>query len=91
VEYDFFLEQSWNPETFQTAEFIGFSWHGSPRRIPRPNQLGDIHYVWIEDMDVGPGSLQLVLLRKRKWKEKVRALAGESGLELLESEAAPVP
>lgn len=91
VEYDFFLEQSWDPDAFQTAECIGFSWHGGSERIPRPKQLGDIHYVWIEGLEVGPGSLQLVLLRKRKWKEKVRALAGESVLELLESEASPIP
>jgi predicted Zn-dependent protease with MMP-like domain len=87
VEYDFFLEQSWEPEAFGVAEVIGFSWHGAPKRIPRPDVLGDIHYIWIKGLEVGPGSLQLVLLRKRKWRERVRKLGGEGALELWESEA----
>jgi len=87
VEYDFFLEQSWEPEAFAVAQVIEFSWHGASEQIPRPDVLGDIHYVWIKGLEVGPGSLQLVLLRKRKWKERVKALRGERAMELWESEA----
>jgi len=87
VEYDFFLEQSWEPEAFAVAQVIEFSWHGASEQIPRPDVLGDIHYVWIKGLEVGPGSLQLVLLRKRKWKERVKALRGERAQELWESEA----
>lgn len=91
VEYDYFLEQSWELEAFEETELIGFSWHGAPKRVARPNELGDIHYVWIKGLEVGPGSLQLVLLRKRKWKDNVRALRGGGVLELWESEAELVP
>jgi len=87
VEYDFFLEQRWDPEAFEVAEVIEFSWHGVPKRVPRPDALGDIHYIWIKGLEVGPGSLQLVLLRKLKWKERVRSLRGEGALEWWESEA----
>lgn len=87
VEYDFFLEQSWEPEAFAVAQVIEFSWHGASEQIPRPDVLGDIHYVWIKGLEVGPGALQLVLLRKRKWKERVRALRVERAMELWESEA----
>lgn len=87
VEYDFFLEQSWEPEAFAVARVIEFSWHGASEQIPRPDVLGDIHYVWIKGLEVGPGALQLVLLRKRKWKERVRALRVERAMELWESEA----
>lgn len=87
VEYDFFLEQSWEPEAFAVAQVIEFSWHGASEQIPRPDVLGDIHYVWIKGLEVGPGALQLVLLRKRKWKERVRVLRVERAMELWESEA----
>jgi len=87
VEYDFFLEQIWEEEAFEVAEVIEFSWHGAPKRIPRPDLLGDVHYIWIKGLEVGPGSLQLVLLRKRRWKERVKKLGGEGTLELWESEA----
>ncbi len=87
VEYDFFLEQLWEAGTFGEAEWVEFSWHGQGFRIPRPETLGDVHYVWVDGVDVGPGALQLVLLRKRSWKERLKGLREERELELWESEA----
>jgi predicted Zn-dependent protease with MMP-like domain len=87
VEYDFFLEQSWDPEAFAKAESIDFLWHGTKRQIPRPSKLGDLHYIWVNGLEVGPGSLQIVLLRKRKLKERMRAPRNGGTLDLLESEA----
>ncbi len=86
VEYDFFLELPWEPGDFEAAEFIEFPWHGALHRIPRPEVLGDIHFVWIQGLEVGPGSLQLVLVRKRRWKERIKALGKEGVLDLWESE-----
>lgn len=94
VEYDFFLEQLWDEEAFEAALWIEFSWHGGKWRIPRPPELGDLHYVWIDGVDVGPGALQLVLLRKRGWRERLRGLgrgrAEEDGPRIWESEATAV-
>jgi predicted Zn-dependent protease with MMP-like domain len=87
VEYDYFLEQLWDPVDFLAAEVVEFPWHGAQRRIPRPEVLGDIHFVWIHGLEVGPGSLQLVLLRKRGWTERMKALGAKEGLEMWESEA----
>jgi hypothetical protein len=74
VEYDFFIEQVWTAPDFEAAEGIRFPWHGREWRIPKPEVLGDIHYVWVTGLEVGPGSLQLVLVRKRGWKERLKGL-----------------
>jgi len=86
VEYDFFLEQAWTEEDFEGARSIEFSWHGARYRIPRPERLGDIHYVWVRGVEVGPGALQMVLVRKRGLKERLRGVKGGGEAELWESE-----
>jgi predicted Zn-dependent protease with MMP-like domain len=93
VEYDFFLEQVWRAEAFETADFIEFSWHGVDYRVRRPETLGDLHYLWVQGMEVGAGALQIVLVRKRGWRERVGGGGSKEGLELWESEgvAEPVP
>jgi predicted Zn-dependent protease with MMP-like domain len=86
MEYDFFLEKVWDPAESDDAETIPFSWHGLAWRIPWPESLGDVHYLWVRGPEVGPGSLQLVLIRKRSWMERVEGLATERDWELWESE-----
>jgi hypothetical protein len=86
VEYDYFIEQVWTAEGFQAATEVRFSWHGEEWWIPRPEVLGDIHYVWIAGPDVGPGSLQVVLVRSRSWRERLKGLAEDRAWELWESE-----
>ncbi len=91
VEYDFFIEQVWTPEDFEKSEALEFSWHGGAWSVPRPERLGDIHYVWIHGLDVGPGSLQLVLLQKRSFKERLGRWRGDHTPELLESDLEVIP
>jgi predicted Zn-dependent protease with MMP-like domain len=92
VEYDFFLEQLWRKEDFEKAgTTIVFPWHGRRYSIPRPERLGDIHYLWVEGVEVGVGSLQLVLVRKRSWKERLKGAHRGRGLELWESEVEATP
>ncbi|MFC1660660.1 hypothetical protein ACFL3S_04210 [Gemmatimonadota bacterium] len=86
VEYDFFIEKTWTPEEVDAAREIRFKWHGKEWQIPRPEFLGDIHYVWITGVDSGPGALQVVLVRKRGWKERMKDLKEDRELELWESE-----
>ncbi len=86
VEYDFFLEQVWSQEDFDAAEAVEFTWHGSRERVPRPEVLGDVHYVWVEGLDVGPGMLQLVLIRRRSLRERWKWLRGGASPGLYESE-----
>lgn len=91
VEYDFFLEQEWDEDDFEKAPWIEFSWHGNRWRIPRPETLGDLHYVWVWGVDVGPGTLQLVLVRKRGWRRLLREWRRREEPELWESEAEAEP
>jgi hypothetical protein len=84
VEYDFFLEQEWSSEAFESAEVIEFSWHGEAFRVPRPSVLGDLHFIWIQGLEIGPGSLQLVLVRRRGWMKSL-ASGKVSDLVLYES------
>ncbi len=87
VEYDFFLEQHLTQEEFETAASIEFGWHGERYRVPRPETQGDVHYLWVNGVEVGPGTLQVVLIRKRGLREKLRSWkAGGRGLSLWESE-----
>ncbi len=91
VERSFYLEQVWRVEAFERAERIAFEWHGTRYRIPRPERLGDVHFVWIEGADTGPASLELVLVRRRSWWEDVRRLGSMYRPVVLESEAEAEP
>jgi hypothetical protein len=86
VEYDFFIEQYWALEEFEAAREVRFQWHGREWRIDRPGTLGDIHYVWLTGLDTGPGLLQLVLVRKRPWTERLQHLGRGREWEIWESE-----
>jgi len=94
VETHFFVEQRWTPPAFQAVSEVRFSWAGTRWSIPRPSQLGDLHYVWIDGVDMGADTLQLVLVRKHSMRESLRGLLGRpdrADLELWESEALAVP
>lgn len=91
VEYDFFLEQSWTRDAFEATSWIRFSWHGVEYRMARPGTLGDLHYVWVSGVEVGPGALQLVLVRRRGLRERIRGPGKGVGLDLWESEGHAEP
>jgi hypothetical protein len=90
VEYDFFIEQAWSNPDFVGATELRFSWHGREWRLPRPQALGDVHYVWVRGVPVGPGALQLVLVRRLSWRERLRGLGRDREWVLWESEAVAV-
>jgi hypothetical protein len=90
VEYDVYIEQRWSDAAFEAASTLVFDWDGARWSIPRPEALGDLHWVWIHGVDAGGGWLQLVLVRERPLLARIRGFfsSGDArGLELLESEA----
>jgi predicted Zn-dependent protease with MMP-like domain len=91
VETNWYLERAWTEADFAAAEWVEFPWQGRRWRIPRPGELGDVHFVWIEGIEVGEGTLELVLVRKRSWWEDARRLFGTSRPVVLESEAEAEP
>jgi hypothetical protein len=86
VEDQFFLEIPW-----ESGE-VDFSWRGGRYRIPAPPPEGDVHYVWIEGVDAGPGGLELVLVRKRGALGVLRDLIRRrvSEVKVWEAEAEPL-
>jgi hypothetical protein len=91
VEGDVYLEQRWKPDDFRAASRVQFEWEGRKFSIPRPEELGDIHYVWIDGIDTENTSLQLVLVRELTLWERAKRLRRSEALDLIESEATAEP
>ena len=91
VEGSLYIEQMWAPKDFHEADRIEFQWAGRLHTIPRPAALGDVHFVWLEGLERDHGSVELVLVRRRKWWEGFAGLLGRGGREVLESRAEAEP
>jgi len=89
VERDVYIEQPWRPDDFERARAIEFEWDGRCWAIDRPEELGDVHYVWIHDLDAGGGRLQLVFLRNVGGWERLWRVWRRQPPNVLESEAEP--
>ena len=80
VEDDVYIERVLRSAEFDRLEEIDFTWEGQNYRIPRPEQLGDVHFVVVEGIDA---YLQLVLVRQTSWRRRLgRVLRSESPLVL---------
>lgn len=91
VEEQAFVEQTWAEDAFEAAGELTFEWGGRQWAVPRPDRLGDVHFVWVEGVVEPPGTLELVLVRRRSWWEDVKRVLGASRPEVLESEARARP
>jgi hypothetical protein len=91
IERSWYLEQLWRADDFDQAEALHFDWRGTRYRVPRPATLGDVHFVWVEGVESGEDTLELVLVRKRSWWEDARRLLGTYKPQVLESEAVAEP
>lgn len=91
VEDDVYIEQTWNARDFGQARAVAFSWAGRSFQVDRPATLGDIHFVQIGDGGPPPPPyLELVLVRKESWMERVRRAWRRDGAEVWESAATAV-
>jgi len=82
-----FLEQSWAAEAFARVREVSFRLQCRSYRIPRPERLGDVHFVRVHGGGERIARLELVLVRERSWWEDAKRLFGSSRLEVLQSEA----
>jgi hypothetical protein len=87
VEYDVYVEQQWREKDLRTKNTIEFEWDGGRWAVPRPETLGDLHFVWVDGVGTGGGWLQLVLVRRIPFFERLRRVWGKGAPHLLESEA----
>lgn len=91
VEGAFFVERLVTAEDFASAEVIDFDFRGESWAIPRPSELGDVHFVWVENVGGGGESLEVVLIRRRRFREQVGRLLGRRETVVLESSAPAEP
>jgi predicted Zn-dependent protease with MMP-like domain len=93
VEKAWYLEQSWDESTFLKAERILFDWLGRRYAVPRPEELGDVHFVLVGGLEENEsdGFLELVLVRRRGWWEHAKRFLGLSDLVVIESDATAEP
>jgi hypothetical protein len=86
VEDHVFIEQVWKASDFEAAPELRVSWKGREWALDRPDELGDVHFVWLEGVDDAPPALELVLVRDRTWWEEVRRVVGSNRPRVLTSE-----
>jgi hypothetical protein len=91
VEGSLYIEQEWTPDDFEAAARIEFDWAGRRHAIPKPEVLGDVHFIWLDGLEDATGSVELVLARRRGWWEGVRGIFGSKGAEVFESRATAEP
>jgi hypothetical protein len=87
VEGSYYVEQPWSAENFDAAPSLELTWYGARYRVPKPEELGDVHFVWVDGVEGDHESLELVLVRKRSWWGDAKRLFGTYRPVVLESEA----
>jgi predicted Zn-dependent protease with MMP-like domain len=90
VEYDVYLEVSWEErDRGQRSAQIEFEWDGSRWAVDFPEPTADLHFVWLPDLDAGGGAVQLALVRRRGWFDRLRRALKGASWAWAESEATP--
>jgi hypothetical protein len=89
IEQDYYVEQLWRADDFERSESIELTWRGRRYRLPRPERLGDVHFVFLGELGPGADQVELVLVRRRSWWRDLARLTGASRPVVLESGAAP--
>ncbi len=89
LEYDIYIEREWRRNGPGLEPRVEFDWHGRRWAIPTPEDLGDIHYVWVPGLETGGGWLQVVLIREIGLWERISRFFFRRTLDLVESEAEP--
>ena len=87
VEDQVYLEQEWAESEYREEESLTVRWSGSDYSLPRPPELGDLHFVLLQGIQDPPPWFELVLVRRRSWWEDARRLFSTSLPRVLNSEA----
>ena len=69
VDDEVYIERGLSEAEFDQLEEISFTWEGRDYQIPRPEKLGDVHFVVVGGIDP---YLQLVLVRRASWRRRLR-------------------
>lgn len=85
VETDLYVEQRWRADAFDRAERLEVEWEGAVWWFPKPEELGDLHFVQIEGIPSESGIVEVVLVRERPFLERLRSMARGGRLDVRES------
>ena len=84
VEDEVYIERVLTEEEFDRVEEIEFTWKGQSYRLVRPQELGDVHFIVVDGTEP---HLQIVLVRRASWRQRLRGALRSDGPTILESRA----
>jgi predicted Zn-dependent protease with MMP-like domain len=84
VEDDVYIERVLTPEEFEELPEIEFTWEGRTYGLPRPQELGDVHFIMVDGVEA---NLQIVLVRRAPWRQRLRGALRSRDRTILESAA----
>lgn len=91
VERALYLEIELTEDAFAGLDDVRFQLDGAWYRCPRPDELGDVHFVGIENPIAGEDLLELVLVRRRGWLATLLNSFSPRSADVLESTAVAEP
>ena len=84
VEDEVYMERVLTEAEFGGMSEIEFTWNGQLFTLPRPEELGDVHFVVADGIEP---YVQIVLVRRASWRERLRGALLSGALTVLESGA----
>ena len=86
VEGDFFLEREFQWE--EPGGWLQFDWHGNRYRVAWPDAPGDVSFMEVvSGVQTGPAGLTIVLVRRQRLADGLRALLTRKQPVVLEAQA----
>ncbi|MEM7414675.1 MAG: metallopeptidase family protein [Gemmatimonadota bacterium] len=67
VERDLYVEIELDSDDFDRLTDVRFDVEGRRYRAPRPEELGDVHFIEVEGVGAPGDRVEVVLVRKRTW------------------------
>ena len=89
VDGDVFVEITLSDGEFERMEEIQADVDGRRVSLPRPERLGDVSFLFLEEFRPGPGETAVVLVRRRGAMESLRGLFHRDAPEVLEWSVEP--
>jgi hypothetical protein len=85
VDDDLFVERVLTPAEFAAADAFPLVLDDLEISVPRPDALGDVHFLYVDGTDAVRGDLALVLVRRRTAWEELKGLFGHPDPQVLET------
>ncbi|HST63388.1 MAG TPA: hypothetical protein VLK84_32050 [Longimicrobium sp.] len=89
VDGDLFVEVTLSAAEFERMEEIHADVAGRRVSLPRPEAMGDVCFMYLEEFRPGPGETAVVLVRRRGAMESLRGIFHSDAPQVLEWSVAP--